>query len=379
MNRSWSLKFVLVLALSAATAWAALKATADERHELELRQRTDSSSAVPPAGRERARVGPGTGEPALRPDIEGRGTELGTSHEDLAQSVAECVAPQVEPPSGGLPGPDRDLRVGPTIESSTRAHDEGSGLLPPDLLQTDPALGLPGGGMAYCGPVAVSNGLVWLSQRGFDALVPPGETPRQQQLALVRQISEVHFMATSQYGGTGPLGVLRGLSRWVKRAGYEIRRLEYQGWRGHQPQFSTGQKHPQIPWIAQALEEGGAAWLHVGWYHRKKYYPGLRRRGGHWLTVAAVEPWGDAVGSSESSSDAAALRVRDSAPYAGEEPTLERVVLRRLEEGWLFDGDAGLPAEGYYALSSGLSLKRAEDIPVIDGAVVLTLSPEGEQ
>ena len=114
-----------------------------------------------------------------------------------------------------------------------------------------------------------------------------------------------------------------------------------------------------------ALEAGGVAWLHVGWYHRSKL-PGMRRRGGHWLTVVQIEEQGASP----------VLTIRDPAPYAGVEETLERIKLRKIEKGWMIDHRAAFPAKGYYELTEGLELKRPEDIPIVDGAVILVVGGE---
>ena len=126
-----------------------------------------------------------------------------------------------------------------------------------------------------------------------------------------------------------------------------------------------GVLQPEVPWIAEALEAGGVAWLHVGWYHRSKL-PGMRRRGGHWLTVVEVEEQGASP----------VLTIRDPAPYAGVEETLERIKLRKIEKGWMIDHRAAFPAKGYYELTEGLELKRPEDIPIVDGAVILVVGGE---
>ncbi len=42
----------------------------------------------------------------------------------------------------------------------------------PDLRQSLPDAKLPFGGVPYCGPVAVSNSMVWLSRNGFERLAP---------------------------------------------------------------------------------------------------------------------------------------------------------------------------------------------------------------
>jgi hypothetical protein len=256
----------------------------------------------------------------------------------------------------------------PSRQPSEPAASVGvpSDALPPDLSQNDPELALPGGGAAYCGPVSVSNWLMWLSSHGYEHLAPDAPTPKSRQIALVRTLATLKYMATSPVGGTGPVGLLRGLSRWVAHAGYRVTRLQYQGWRQHPRRFATGVAHPELGWLAEALEAKGAAWLHVGWYYRSRYQLGLRRRGGHWLTLVRVTRHGG---------EPPVISVRDPAPYAGEAPTLEQVTLRELERGTLVDVPAAFPAKGYYELVSGLRLKRPDDIPIIDGAVILVLEP----
>lgn len=259
---------------------------------------------------------------------------------------------------------------GPAIEKAELAVPAGSDavLLPPDLTQSDPELALPRGGAAYCAPVSVSNSLMWLAAQGYGQLAPAGETPKSQQASLVRALASTKYMGTSPVDGTGPSGVLRGLSRWVEEAGYRAARLEYQGWRDHPVRFHTAVTRPSLGWLGEALNAGGVAWLHVGWYHTSRFQPGRRRRGGHWLTVVGVQERGEAGNTT--------LTVRDPAPYAGDTPTLEQVTLRELDRGMLVDGAVALPAKGYYELVSGLQLKRPDDVPIIDGAVILVLERE---
>jgi hypothetical protein len=310
----------LVLAAVVVTAWAALRAP----------------TLKPSAPRAPGGVALDSGRPSAK-------------REETAEpgaTVALYASPSPSPPS----------------DPSTAMARDGAAL-PPDLTQSDPELDLPGGGAAYCAPVSVSNSLMWLAARGYDRLAPEGATIKSRQVALVQALVTTKYMGTSPANGTGPAGVLRGLSQWVRHAGYRIARLQYQGWRGHPRRFDTGVTHPNLAWLAEALEARGAAWLHVGWYHRDRYQPGLRRRGGHWLTLVGVQQ----------SDGEPTIAARDPAPYAGDTPTVEHVTLRKLEQGTLVDGLAALPAKGYYALTSGIQLKRPDDVPVIDGAVILVL------
>lgn len=256
----------------------------------------------------------------------------------------------------------------------------------PDLTQTDPALGVAGGGNSHCGPVAVSNGLVWLSQHGYPDLLPqPADDPRtkisarndspervhERQLELVREISAAPFMGTSRWSGTGPVGVLRGLHRFVKRHGYRYARLEYQGWRGHQKAFSTGVRKPQLPWIADALRQGGVAFIHVGWYKPVPRSKVLQRTGGHWLTVigAGVDAHFRAAPNT--------LVLHDPAPYAGDQPERVFATARELTEGWLLARGSrqAFSAKGYYSLEGGMHIKNEGDLAILDGVVVMVMDP----
>ncbi len=233
----------------------------------------------------------------------------------------------------------------------------------PDLTQTDPGLDVPGSGNSYCGPVAVSNSLMWLAEVGFPKLAPPGDTPRKRQLALVRALSSQRYMATSPTMGTGAFGLMEGLDHWVADAGYEVERLEYQGWRGHPLRFATHVKTPRLRWLAAALSAGGVGWIHVGWYRPPtRWEPAYQRHGGHWLTVVAVHEDGS-------------LTLHDPAPYAGDEPAAERVSTHAIESGWLLDGRDRLRADGHFLLGGDMHVKRDGEAAIIDGAVTLVLRP----
>ncbi|MEB2310868.1 MAG: hypothetical protein OZ921_02370 [Sorangiineae bacterium] len=239
----------------------------------------------------------------------------------------------------------------------------------PDLTQTDAALGLPGNGNSYCGPVAVSNSLMWLAANGYPLLAPDGETPREQQVELVRLISSQKYMATGPRSGTGPMGLMHGLDRYVRRAGYVVTRLEYEGWRQHPYEFTRHEPHPNLEWIASGLGPRGAAFVHVGWYAPSPHAEAYRRKGGHWLSVVAA-------GKDEAGSDAPdVLVLHDPAPYQDGGPKSVFARARRIEGGWMLDGKAAFPAKGYYELTGGMALKEAGEVAIIDGAVVLELAP----
>lgn len=236
----------------------------------------------------------------------------------------------------------------------------------PDLTQTDPALGVIGGGESWCGPVAVSNALAYLGSQGRESLIPTGETAHDRQLALVRLLGSSRYMGTTPNGGTGTANLLRGLHSYLRDTGWGYRRLQYQGWRGHPSRFTTGVKSAELAFLRKALDEGGVAVIHAGWYTPSKYGGDFHRRhGGHWLTVvgAGVDEEGRPAEDS--------FVVHDPAPYAGAPGQRHFVKLERLESGWLLAEDGAFPAKGFSRLGGGMKIKIAGDIAVLDGAVAL--------
>jgi len=276
-----------------------------------------------------------------------------------AQESATAAEPSEQPPAVAVD----DAKSAPATEMLPRAAkptaDEFAEI--PDLTQTDPELGLRGGGNSYCGPVAVSNSLMWLGRARCPGLIPEGENPKQQQIELVHRLSSNRYMGTSWKSGTGGIGLLRGLHRYLEHHGCAYRRLRYQGWRGHPREFTTGVKVPDLDWIRAGVERGGASWINVGWYQQSDGGRAYRRNGGHWLTVVAP------------GRDGAALILHDPAPYAGTDFANEVVRAERIDSGWLIEQKAAFPARGYHRLTGGMHVKREGELAILDGAVVLDL------
>ena len=61
--------------------------------------------------------------------------------------------------------------------------------------------------------------------------------------------------------------------------------LQFQGWRSHRSEFSTGIKEPKLKWIQETLASGGAVWLNLGWYRKDEKNNTYERIGGHWVTA----------------------------------------------------------------------------------------------
>jgi hypothetical protein len=258
---------------------------------------------------------------------------------------------------------DRIAAPRSAVRAPPRPRDPRLLLDVPDLMQTDPDLALPGGGDSHCGPVAASNALFWLGARQLERLLPEGESDKQRQIRLVRQLASRSYMSTSSYSGTGASGVLKGLDLYLRAHGYRAERIEYQGWRAHQLRYSTGVRTPEVSFLARGLADGGIALINVGWY-KPGQKPGVyRRKGGHWLTVVGAGV------DRDGRDDPKALVLHDPAPWSGSEPKNHLVHAEPLGEGWLMAEDGPLPSQGF--LSGDLGVKRPGEVAIIDGAVVL--------
>lgn len=265
------------------------------------------------------------------------------SGQDAVSSSRLVPPPQERAPSDGVVHPDRPCpRCGDT----------------PDLTQSASAFGLPHGGGSYCGPVATTNALVWLSARGFPALISDrGLEQMPRHLAFKR------FLKTHPRRGTLPFDLVRGLERWVHAAGYEVETLAYAGVRDHPTRLSFGVLRPGLPLLAEGLTRDGVVLLHVGWYEEARAGR-YSRVGGHWLTLLDVDV------------QTGVLRASDPAPYASEGRP-ERIVARPMTDGHLLRpaGLGELAARGFLELGEGMALRDPRERAILDGAVVLRLHP----
>lgn len=218
-----------------------------------------------------------------------------------------------------------------------------------DFTQTDVTFAGSGNGQQFCAPVAVSNSLVWLSGNELE------------QVELISTLATRDYMNTSLNNGTGTTGVLRGVDKISKElfGGYAV--LEYQGWRKHPSQYSTGIKRPDVTRLKSTVSNRSAAWLNVGWYRYDKKRNEYRRLGGHWVTL---------VGS-----DTDHLVLHDPAPRAGKSFSNEFVEFRIIEDGRLVGNKVGLPvqAKGFLILEKGFHIKKGADYAILDGVVFLEL------
>lgn len=238
----------------------------------------------------------------------------------------------------------------------------------PDLMQSDPAAQLPAGGAAYCGPVAVSNSIVWLSRHGYPGLFK-GKTGPNSQGQMALEISR--YMHTDNWDGTLPMNFLTGLSDFIRNKGYEIEALTYQGWEEH-PRSTELRKDKTIDlnYLLKAMESPkSAAWLKIGWYDYLPDCKKYKRHEGHWVSLIGFGK------SKDGTRDPSTLIIHDPAPRSGRAKSHDYVkaALIRGSEQLLPNGMDRLPANRFYKLSGDLKIKEGFDCGILDGAVLLKL------
>jgi len=219
----------------------------------------------------------------------------------------------------------------------------------PDFTQTDVTAVNSGNGQQYCAPVAVSNSIAWLSGK------------EGQQMELIIQLASKAYMNTSLKNGTGTTGVLRGVNRIAKELFGGYKTLEYQGWRKHPKNYSTGIKLPDIERIQSAVSSQSTAWLNVGWYRYNSAKNEYKRIGGHWVTLVGFED--------------NQLIIHDPSPRAGKTFANEYAEYSIIQNGMLVGNKKGLPtsATGYISLGEGFHIKSSADFAILDGVVYFAL------
>ena len=244
----------------------------------------------------------------------------------------------------------------------------------PDMTQTDPDAGLPNGGRSYCGPVAVSNSLMWFADNGFGNLAPSLRSRRKAQHEVARMLGSEKYMNTDLKTGTGVGGVLEGLARYVEDKGYEYRYLKFQGWRKHPGRFGLGVDVPRLSWIKSGIKGNSAVWLNVGWYKYNSSSDEYARTGGHWVTLVGYGV------DEKGKQDPAILIIHDPAPRCGKNPH-EYVRMEVIDAGRLTGKRSGLPrrARGFYAMAGGMHVKKTADLGILDGVVVLKMDEKTTQ
>lgn len=241
----------------------------------------------------------------------------------------------------------------------------------PDLTQTDVRAGFPLGGWFHCGPVAASNGLIWLRERGIGIGPSPSGDRFADQVEMARRLGSGHYMDT-RFASRGTLvaGFLEGLEGYLRDHSSESFSIRYMGWATHPGRFSTGLRSPDLTWLCRAFAAGSAVFLDLGWYRFRKDRGVFRRNGGHWVTLVGYS-WPD-------EEEVPRLYVHDPAPWSGKSRQTHLVSLAPAgEEIFTTRSGARIGSLGpYLRITEGLVFKRGTELALLEGAVIL--SPEVE-
>ncbi len=234
----------------------------------------------------------------------------------------------------------------------------------PDLVQTDPAGNFARGGRSFCGPVSVSNSLVWL-QAG--STVP--FTDRKEQYDVVNLLASTDYMNADPVEGVGAVKVIRGVKRFVEADLSDSRfKLSYQGWRSTPKGHFSGVREPELEWIRSFVGRSKSAWINLGWYRHDKETNEYERVGGHWVTVV-----GYGVEESGKLNDQI-LVIHDPSPRTGKDPN-DYVLFTKLKSGTMAVSSSRKPrpAKGFYLMEGGMHIKSTADVAIMDGVVGLDL------
>lgn len=237
----------------------------------------------------------------------------------------------------------------------------------PDLTQTDAGAGLPWGGWFHCGPVAVSNGLIWLRERGIPMGPEASGDRRADQVEMARRLGSSLYMNTGfSSRGTTVAAFLSGLEGYLRDHSSGAFSIHYMGWGAHEPRFSTGLRAPDFAGICRAFAGGSAVFLDLGWYLDRKDTGVYRRNGGHWVTLVGYD-W-------PRERRFPVLYLHDPAPWSGTSPRTHRVTLAPAGRSMFTTryGEAIGSLAPYARITGGLIFKRGTEMAVIEGAVILT-------
>ena len=239
----------------------------------------------------------------------------------------------------------------------------------PHFWQLDPRGGFANGGRDFCGPVAISDSLVYLAHHGFPELLPAGEGDTAQ-IALINLLASPHYLGTDPDKGTGCGSVLKGIEKYVVANGYQCTTMEYKGLKvlGRREEEFNIADRPDLDWMKRGiLDPHGAVWLDVGWYSQMAGGQ-WKRTGGHWVPMVGFD-----------ATDEYALLIHNPGTRGNgdrpDDPAKDVVHLKPVDGGTLDTGYG--PAEdaaGRYQIAGpGLPMGR-DQVAFLEAAIVVVVS-----
>ncbi|MEW5820122.1 MAG: hypothetical protein AB1782_08005 [Cyanobacteriota bacterium] len=235
----------------------------------------------------------------------------------------------------------------------------------PDFKQINKKL--PGGGAVCCGPVAVSNAIMWLSKNGYPEL-----TNKKSQLEIIKEL--IVYLKTNAYdNGTTVSDMCNGLDKLVRDKGYKIKNLEYQGYWPCSRKYHSN-KVPDLKQITEALKKKSLVVFNIGRYERSVNEKTGKVKydydNGHYIVLTGFRKKGNNI----------ELLINDSAKSSKQ---VEVLKLKALSDGVLVPSEkateiTGLKkpqkARGYNEIVGGLDYARKDNhIILLEGAIIMEL------
>ncbi len=224
----------------------------------------------------------------------------------------------------------------------------------PDVAQLNNML--PGGGSGYCGPMAISNSLLWLDKIGYDKIVPGENHSFDDQIQLAKTLGTKYFNTIPTLG-TKTRPMLKGLEKYLKNRGYSNHIIGYKGIQ------SYSRKSPSINWIKKGITEDKVAWLRLGFY--KKNNNKYTRKSGHWVTLVGY-------GLNKHNKPGSNILIIHNS--WGSQASNDYIYLKKITGGSLHRGyPKRISAAGFY-IADNFPVPSKADVAIIEGAIVLNMN-----
>ena len=269
------------------------------------------------------------------------------------------------------------------LSVSCFGRQKGAGILPamyiekidsiPDLMQTDPELGLPEGGMRSCDSVSATNSFAWMADHGYENMMIRDDDGKVSYARTAQRMDRIFSQAANRL----PSSFLEGVERYLSERGYtaEEYRLEFQSW--SYPEGFKGEKIPRLNTIKKGILGDGGVWLFVGFYQFDEQKDAYQIISHHYVTLVGY-------GMDENGKENPyILIVHDPAPRSGPGISHNYVQIEEIAHGRItIDPDSQaasaysqlpIDAAGYYKLGGGLAYNEKAAVAILDGVIILEM------
>lgn len=262
------------------------------------------------------------------------------------------------------------LAAGPAAaNSATTVTSAAKSAGTPDFCQTDKEGQFDDGGRKFCGPVAMSNALMWFAENGYPQLLDGKKPDKRAQIEMIQVLGSSGYMRTEGADGTNSLRLMEGAEKYVAERGGRFAKLEYRGRSRVPKKYKPTDELPTPNWVAETLRDSrGGACVNIGWYTHDAATDTYARHAGHWMTATAA-----------GADNHPTIDLHDPASRSGKGKVTHHAHLDRLASGTLTGEGRGFPfkAAGLFAIRGGIVTKQVvngeKTWPIIDGIVVMVL------